>query len=367
MSGIDPRLPPEERVRLAVGRGPDASAAGRYGFLTKLARRIMGRAVKYERDYNHQIQLALLEKIQEVEASAAAAQSGALQDLSVRLSRLETSLVELQGHMRDVDARAALATTMSIGTADALREHDGDGAKARFVYDAVTATPYMAGDDMRLHDADGRTRIGYVGGGAAPVYAGFEDVFRGTPELVRERQRAYLDILADHGPVVDLGCGRGEMLQLLADAGIPAEGVDLDDAMVERSKATGVRAHRGEALEYLSKQEDGSLGAIFSAQFIEHLPTDKLSELLEVARVKLAPGGVFVAETVNPHSPRALKAFWVDVTHQHPLFPETMLVLCRLTGFEEGEIFFPLGGADLDVNLRTCGEYAVIARSHRNA
>ena len=82
---------------------------------------------------------------------------------------------------------------------------------------------------------------------------------------------------------------------------------------------------------------------------------------LEIARTKLVPGGVFIAETVNPHSPRALKAFWVDPTHQHPLFPETMLALCQLTGFEEAEIMFPLGSDDLETDLRTCGEYAVIA------
>ena len=114
-------------------------------------------------------------------------------------------------------------------------------------------------------------------------------------------------------------------------------------------------------MEFLVKQEDASLGAIFSAQFIEHLPAGLLPELLEIARTKLLPDGVFIAETVNPHSPRALKAFWIDPTHQHPLFPETMLALCRLTGFEEGEIVFPLGSGDLETDLRLCGEYAVVA------
>jgi hypothetical protein len=70
---------------------------------------------------------------------------------------------------------------------------------------------------------------------------------------------------------------------------------------------------------------------------------------------------VFVAETVNPHSPRALKAFWVDPTHRHPLFPETMLALSRLTGFPAARIMFPLGTDDLAADLRTCGEYAVVA------
>ena len=198
----------------------------------------------------------------------------------------------------------------------------------------MTATPYMT-DDSALHytDALGRPRLGYRGGaGAAPVYAGFEDLFRGSEALIRERQRVYLDVIGLRAPVVDLGSGRGEMLQLLAAAGIEARGVDLDEAMVERARATGADVHHGDALDFLMKQEDASLGAIFSAQFIEHLPTALLPELLEIARSKLRPDGLFIAETVNPHSPRALKVFWLDPTHQHPLFPETMLALCTLHG-----------------------------------
>jgi SAM-dependent methyltransferase len=151
------------------------------------------------------------------------------------------------------------------------------------------------------------------------------------------------------------------MLELLVEAGIEAFGVDLDEDMVERARSSGAEVHHGDALSFLMKQEDASLGAIFSAQFIEHVPSNTLPELLEVSRSKLRPGGVFIAETVNPHSHRALKAFWIDPTHQHPLFPETMLALCRLTGFENAEIMFPLGNDDLVADLRTCGEYAVIA------
>ena len=133
---------------------------------------------------------------------------------------------------------------------------------------------------------------------------------------------------------------------------------------MERARATGAEVHHGDALDFLMKQEDASLGAIFSAQFIEHLPTALLPELLEIARSKLKPDGVFIAETVNPHSPRALKVFWLDPTHQHPLFPETMLALCRLTGFEDADIMFPLGSDDLATDMRICGEYAVVAGAH---
>jgi SAM-dependent methyltransferase len=151
------------------------------------------------------------------------------------------------------------------------------------------------------------------------------------------------------------------MLQLLAEAGVEACGVDLDDVLVDRARAAGADVHHGDALDFLIKQDDGSLGAVFSSQFVERLPPTLLPELFDVARTKLRPGGVLVAETVNAQSPRALKAFWVDPTHRHPLFPETLLALCKLTGFPAARIMFPLGTGDLATDLRSCAEYAVVA------
>ena len=92
------------------------------------------------------------------------------------------------------------------------------------------------------------------------------------------------------------------------------------------------------------------------------MPPDALKQFLALAARKLRPGGLLVAETVNPHSAAALKAFWVDVTHQHPLFPETMLALCRIAGFDAAYVFHPNGVGDVEVDRFTTGEYAVVAR-----
>jgi SAM-dependent methyltransferase len=395
MSQPEPAQTPEQRINEAVTHGPNIDAAGRFGPLTKFARKMLGRAVKYERDFNLQVDLALLERVHELERKAAEdlrtaearltstddnlryadkvlreAHLLTRQDVEVLLSRvstLEASNAELHSRVRDADKRAAVANSIASGAADKFVELTRNIAKSvdgsNFAYDEMTALPYLA-DDSALHytDARGRRRLGYRGGsGATPVYSGFEDIFRGSEELIRERQRPYLEVIGNRGPVVDLGSGRGEMLSLLMEAGIEACGVDLDEGMVDRARALGAEVHHGDALEFLVKQADASLGAIFSAQFIEHLPTSMLPELLEIARAKLRPDGVFIAETVNPHSPRALKVFWIDPSHQHPLFPETMLALCRLTGFKDAEIMFPHGSDDLATDLRTCGEYAVVA------
>ena len=200
-------------------------------------------------------------------------------------------------------------------------------------------------------------------GESGDVYAGLEDVFRGTEELVRERQRGYVELFEGAERVVDLGCGRGEFLDLLREAGIPATGVDSDEAMVRRSRDKGHEVERADALDYLRAQADGSVPGLFSAQLVEHLPAEALFELLELAAGKLRPGGTAVLETVNPHVPSALKAFWVDPTHHHPLFPEVLLALCRFSGFGSGRVVFPDAVGTFTSDLFSSPDYAVVLRA----
>jgi SAM-dependent methyltransferase len=218
---------------------------------------------------------------------------------------------------------------------------------------------------LRTTDDKGREAIGFAASdqsaSAEGVYRGFEDIFRGSEEFIRERQRVYLQSIGGREPVLDVGCGRGEFLDLLREAGIEARGVDIDEGMVEHCRQKGHDVELAEANEYLEGQPDDSLGAIFAAQVIEHMPYEALVRFFELAVAKLAPGGVFIAETVNPHSIPALKAFWVDPTHRNPIFPEVAAALARLAGFESGLIFFPAGTGKLDEDRVTQGEYALIA------
>lgn len=194
------------------------------------------------------------------------------------------------------------------------------------------------------------------------AYRGFEDVFRGDEELVRRRQEQYAALFGDADWVVDLGCGRGEFLDLLRERGRPARGVDLDEGMVARCRETGHEVEHADALAYLGGLEDGSLPGAFAAQVIEHLPADVLNDFLRALASKLRPGGVAVLETVNPHLPSALKAFWVDPTHHHPLFPEVTLALGRFAGFREGRVMFPGGSGDFESDLYSSPDYAVVFR-----
>src|SRR6188472_231332 len=126
---------------------------------------------------------------------------------------------------------------------------------------------------------------------------------RGSTADVRERQRPYVDDFRGAAPVLDVGCGRGEFLGLLREAGIEARGVDADADMVAFARGAGLDVVQADAVAYLEGLDDGSLGGVFAAQLVEHLPPAALLRLLQLAARKLRPGGLLVAETINPLSP----------------------------------------------------------------
>jgi SAM-dependent methyltransferase len=173
-----------------------------------------------------------------------------------------------------------------------------------------------------------------------PDYFAFESRMRGSVDAVRERQRRYVDDFRDAAPVLDIGCGRGELLVLLREAGVEARGIDADADMVAYARGEGLDVEQADLVEYLERLEDASLGGIFMGQVVEHLPPGVLVRSLELAAAKLRPGGVLVAETINPLSPLALRHYFADLTHAQPLVPETLQLLARQSGFAEAELRF---------------------------
>jgi SAM-dependent methyltransferase len=170
---------------------------------------------------------------------------------------------------------------------------------------------------------------------ALPDYFAFESRMRGPTELVRERQRPYVDELRDHAPVLDVGCGRGELVALLRDAGVEARGVDADGDMVAYARGEGLDVEQADLLTHLEAQPDGSLGALFAGQVVEHLPPPALVRFLELAYAKLRSGGVLIVETINPLSPLALRNYFADLTHAQPLVAQTLEQLVRQAGFRD--------------------------------
>ncbi len=188
-------------------------------------------------------------------------------------------------------------------------------------------------------------------------YAGFENRFRGGPEDVKKQLGKYLPFFSKDGPVLDLGCGRGEFLELLRGSGIEASGVDLNGQMVDICLDKGLPCHKGDILEALAARQDGSLGGIFSSQVIEHLPPAYLKELIALSFRKLDNGGTFILETVNPLSVFALvQVYYLDPSHRNPIHPQALKFMLETAGFGDVEITYsspleserlqPLPGAD---------------------
>src|SRR5919204_1749728 len=175
---------------------------------------------------------------------------------------------------------------------------------------------------------------------ALPDYFAFEARMRGRSEEIRERQRAYVEDFRDATPVLDVGCGRGELVGLLREVGVEARGVDADADMVAFAQGEGLDVEQADLLEHLDSLDDGSLGGLFAGQVVEHLPPGALQRLLELAVRKLGDGGLFIAETINPLSPLALRNYFADLTHAQPLVPETLALLAKHAGFARTEIRF---------------------------
>jgi SAM-dependent methyltransferase/outer membrane murein-binding lipoprotein Lpp len=170
-------------------------------------------------------------------------------------------------------------------------------------------------------------------------YVGFEDRFRGSPEEIRERMADYVDLFEGARDVLDVGCGRGEFLDLLRARGIEARGLDVNHEMVEICRARGLRVDEGDALGYLQALPDASLGGLMSAQVVEHLRPDYLLRLLETAFHKLRPGSRIVLETINPTCWFAFfQSYLRDLTHVQPVHPDTLAYFLTAIGFQKVEV-----------------------------
>jgi SAM-dependent methyltransferase len=171
----------------------------------------------------------------------------------------------------------------------------------------------------------------------APWYSSedFEEEFRGSKEDVKDSYRD-LAALFGEGPVLDIGFGRGEFLELLGERGIEAVGVEVDRALVDGARESGLDVHWGDGLDMLAGYDDATLGGIFLGQVIEHLTQQQLLDLVAEAARVLKPGGLFIADTVNPQSLYVYAhSFYIDPTHVRPVHPSYMLFLLKQAGFAQ--------------------------------
>ena len=177
------------------------------------------------------------------------------------------------------------------------------------------------------------------------MYVALENYFRGSRDLVAERQAAYIphlpSVVSAATPLVDLGCGRGEWLSVLRDRGIPAIGIDSNAVCIAECAESGLSAELGDLLGFLRARPDASVGAYTLFQVLEHLPFPVLLEAMREMRRTLVPGGVLIAEVPNAKNLRvAAGTFWIDPTHQRPLYPEFLQFLAQEVGFGGSEALY---------------------------
>lgn len=167
----------------------------------------------------------------------------------------------------------------------------------------------------------------------------FADRFRGSEADIQQRQRIYAARFRGSVGVLDLGCGRGEMLEIFRDAGIVARGVDLNEDSIAVCRTKGLDAEKADLFAYLSALPDSSLGGVICCQVVEHLPPERLPELVRLAHAKLRTGALLAIETPNPECLAIFAThFYIDPTHRHPIPPALASFYLEEAGFGRVEI-----------------------------
>jgi 2-polyprenyl-3-methyl-5-hydroxy-6-metoxy-1,4-benzoquinol methylase len=311
--------PPE----LASGGGPRRRAGG---FLKRLVRRLTSWYVEPRWQVQEQLDAKAIEFSAEAYNSVHRMEAE-LEELRQQNVRLRLDLVATTERMRQTQERV-------VEGSERLSKVEGTVSRAA-MEDEVRALSKEVAAILARFGADGTT-------GADIDYVEFEQRFRGDAAAIAEGQHRYLSFFPSArmpGPIVDIGCGRGEMLELLVAEGHEVLGVDMDPAMVAVCHEKGLPAVVDDGVHFLSSAPDNSLKGVFCAQVVEHLITPELEVLVGQAHRALVRDGVLVIETINPRSSYALgNHYYADTSHVRPVHPETLRFICEQVGFTRVEL-----------------------------
>jgi SAM-dependent methyltransferase len=274
--------------------------------------------------------------IQTVQAELAEARDRRLEPLEKRTDALEGAVRDISGEIGRLRDEIFPA---SVARSDALLERLAEEFEelASLTERALRREPLPVAGNAPIDEGRLATAL-------AEVQPLLLESFRGTEEETSHRLDRYVPELKSRNPVLDLGCGRGELLLLLREAGVAATGIEGDPALAGAARRRGLQVVEGDVLDVLRAQEATSWGAVTAVHLLEHLPPVALAAVLGEVRRILRPGGLLIAECPNPHTLRVGAAlFWQDPTHHRPLLPETLELFVRAAGFtlERRELLHP--------------------------
>ena len=345
-----PAIPPPDRYQIerlnSLYRIIDETPAGG-GLKARLAsgvRRLLGRVLSRQQEFNAVV-VDHLNRNMAVGVEAHHASLRTIDWIGGAVDRCEGAKDEVQRHLEALLARERRNDTAVAALA---AQHDELRAAVSVVQQAAHGLR-RAIEERRSADPGSPIPDPGLAPSQAPAsqfdtldshkYVGFEDQFRGSPDEIRRRVEDYLPMFAKASDVLDVGCGRGEFLELLRERGVRSRGIDINPAMVEVCRGKGLEAESGDALAYLRGLPDASLGGLFAAQVVEHLEPRYLAQLLDAAFEKLRPGAPIVLETINPACWFAFFESYIrDLTHVRPVHPDTLKYLLIATGFQHVEI-----------------------------
>jgi SAM-dependent methyltransferase len=364
VGGLEERLAVEQHARLELQRHSDTRTDQLVAEVEELRAEF-----RSSRDNTESIRNALVglreggEQVPDSVARVSAAVS-LLRDevgsLRADLERLHTGFAELQGEvlrirddrLPEVDHRfggfqASFETLQ--GLAEEVRDQRLPALSRRLdglverLHDELVATASLldrviAGEPLAVPPADA-TPEAALPEAVRAASAAFAERFRGSRTEIALRVAEYLPLLAQAEPVLDLGCGRGELLEALRDRGLRGRGVDADPAAVEACRLRGLDVERADVVEALAEARSSSLGAVCAVHVLEHLPAAAWMRVIAESARALRPGGVLILECPNPESLRVgASLFWIDPTHRSPIHPDALVFVAKAVGLEIIEV-----------------------------
>ena len=304
------------------------------------------RVVRYAQDLGPYVESQVLEvgalsrriteDLAQITGGLAPTVSGVADELRKRWETSVATERRLEEQMNELSA--TLEARMNELSATVAVAHQVAQTLKREIARVRSVTPSAAGGEAALPPGSGGPVTAELD---SYKYVGFEDAFRGSRDDIRARLEQYLEYFEGSTDVLDVGCGRGEFLELLRGRGIGARGVDVNHEMVEQCRARGLVVDKTDLLAHLSRLEDGALGGLFASQVVEHLEPRYLLEALDLAFHKLRPGSVLILETINVASWSAFFQSYIrDITHVLPLHPDTLRYLVTASGFQHTDIVY---------------------------